>query len=87
LNRSGPYIWFDIAANAFLQHMVRNIAGALIDVGCGKRDLAWFRSLFELKDRTKGGITAKASGLYLTGVDYPIQYNLPSRRATISFWK
>lgn len=86
LATSGPYIWFDISANAFLQHMVRNIAGALIEVGCGKRSIEWFASLFELKDRTKGGITAQANGLYLTGVDYPSEYELPSRRATIAFW-
>ena len=86
LGGSGSYIWFDISANAFLQHMVRNIAGALIDVGCGKRSVDWFETLFELKDRTKGGITAEPCGLYLTGVDYPSQYDLPSRRATITFW-
>ena len=86
LGSSGSYIWFDISANAFLQHMVRNIAGGLIEVGCGKRNVDWFETLLELKDRTKGGVTAVPNGLYLTGVDYPGEYDLPSRRAAITFW-
>ncbi len=86
LESNGAFIWFDITANAFLQHMVRNIAGALIEVGCGKRDLAWFASLLLAKDRTQAGITAEPQGLYLTGVDYPAEFALPSARATMQFW-
>jgi len=35
LNSHDNWVWFDVRANAFLQHMVRNIAGSLIDVGSG----------------------------------------------------
>lgn len=86
LQRLGDWIWFDIKANAFLQHMVRNIAGSLIEVGCGKRDESWFADVLHARDRRVGGITAPASGLYLIGVDYPVEYSLPSCEQTISYW-
>lgn len=60
----------DISANAFLHHMVRNIAGVLIDVGTGEKEVSWPADLLTLRDRTKGGKTAPASGLYLIGVTY-----------------
>ncbi len=80
------WVWFDITANAFLQHMVRNIAGALIEIGCGKRDLHWMRTVLEATDRTKSGITAGAQGLYLTGVGYPPEYSLPSSSKQVAYW-
>ena len=86
LATQGQYIWFDVCANAFLQHMVRNIAGSLIEVGSGKRSVDWFSELLVVRDRTLAGITAVPNGLYLTGVDYPANYQLPSNRALISFW-
>jgi len=86
LNSSGSWIWFDVVANAFLQHMVRNIAGCLIEVGCGKQSPDWMSELLSLKDRTKGGITAPPNGLYLVGVDYPEQFELPSNQQLVSYW-
>ena len=86
LNVQGSWVWFDITANAFLQHMVRNIAGCLIEVGCGKRDADWIAYLLEAKDRTKAGITAPPSGLYLAGVEYPEQFLLPSKYRNIAYW-
>jgi tRNA pseudouridine38-40 synthase len=86
LASNGSWIWFDVTANAFLQHMVRNIAGALIEVGCGKRDLEWMTQVLQAKDRTKGGITAAASGLYLVGVTYPSEFAMQSCSQQISFW-
>lgn len=86
LSSQGDWIWFDVKANAFLQHMVRNIAGNLIDVGSGKRDVHWIGDLLELKDRTKGGATAPPHGLYLAGVEYPEQYSLPSNYRTVAYW-
>ena len=86
LHAENSWVWFDITANAFLQHMVRNIAGCLIEVGCGKRDVNWISYLLEVKDRTKGSITAPPYGLYLVGVSYPESFLLPSRYKKISYW-
>lgn len=86
LNNRREWIWFDINANAFLQHMVRNIAGCLIEIGSGKRSVAWLGEVLAEKDRTKAGITASANGLYLAGVEYPPEFDLPSRHHEIAFW-
>ncbi|AIN47281.1 tRNA pseudouridine(38-40) synthase TruA [Candidatus Palibaumannia cicadellinicola] len=76
--RKGPYILVDITANAFLYHMVRNIVGSLIEVGCGHKPESWIADLLFLKDRSLAGVTACAKGLYLVDVDYPSHFALPS---------
>ncbi len=67
----------DVAANAFLHHMVRNIAGALMDIGSGEKPAEWMSELLESRDRTLGSVTAPPNGLYLVDVDYPPEYDLP----------
>jgi tRNA pseudouridine38-40 synthase len=57
--------------------MVRNIAGVLMAIGKGDQPVTWAREILELRDRTKGGVTAPPQGLYLTGVQYPAKYRLP----------
>lgn len=71
------YIVVQVKANAFLHHMVRNIVGSLIDVGSGEQNVHYLKDLLKLKDRTKASSTAKANGLYLVGVDYPKEFDLP----------
>lgn len=66
----------DIAANAFVHHMVRNIVGVLMEIGVGKRPTDWTDHLLQVKDRKQGGKTAPAQGLYLGGVCYPEKYGL-----------
>jgi tRNA pseudouridine38-40 synthase len=61
----------DIAANAFLLHMVRNIVGALLEVGAGRRDRDWPMRLLAGRDRAAGAPTAPPHGLYLVSVNYP----------------
>ncbi|AOV17369.1 tRNA pseudouridine(38-40) synthase TruA [Acidihalobacter aeolianus] len=78
VERDGDYVYLDIHANAFLHHMVRNIAGVLIDIGKGERATAWSREILELRDRTLGGVTAPPDGLYFTHVEYPESYPLPA---------
>lgn len=78
VSRSGEYLYIDVAANGFLHHMVRNIAGALIAVGRGERDPVWLAELLHAKDRSVGGVTAPAGGLYLLHVRYPGEFPLPS---------
>lgn len=68
---------FDFSANAFLQHMVRNLVGALVYVGCGRQQPGWVKTLLESRDRQLGAPTFSATGLYLVGVDYPAEFALP----------
>ncbi len=75
--RSGETISIEAGANAFLHHMVRNIAGVLMAIGRGDRPVAWAGKVLELRDRTRGGVTAPPQGLYLIRVDYPMEFGLP----------
>lgn len=75
--KTGDWLAITVTANAFLQHMVRNISGMLVAVGSGAREPAWAAELLNGRDRTAGGVTAPAHGLTLIGVDYPEQFTLP----------
>ncbi|MCL1077708.1 tRNA pseudouridine(38-40) synthase TruA [Parashewanella spongiae] len=77
VSRQGMYVVVDIAANAFLHHMVRNIVGSLLEIGLGRQPMDWMKILLELKDRDQAAATAKAEGLYLVDVTYPERYELP----------
>lgn len=77
VSRNGQFIYLDIEANAFLHHMVRNIAGVLMAIGRGEKEPQWAKEILEHRDRTMGGVTAPPHGLYLTEVDYPEQFQLP----------
>jgi tRNA pseudouridine38-40 synthase len=77
--RHGTLVAIDVTANAFLHHMVRNIAGVLIAVGRGKRPSGWVREVLEVRDRRLGGVTAPPQGLYLVGVRYPAEFGLPAQ--------
>ncbi len=84
VKRSGDYIFIDIKANAFLQHMVRNIAGVLLEIGMNKQAVDWSREVLETKQRELGGMTAPADGLYFIDVEYPEIFALP--KANPSQW-
>jgi tRNA pseudouridine38-40 synthase len=75
--RRGAHVVLDIHANAFLHHMVRNIAGVLLAVGDGRADPGWPRQVLAARDRRASGITAPAGGLYFVQVDYPETFGLP----------
>ncbi len=75
--REAGLIALTVRANAFLQHMVRNLAGALIAVGKGERDADWLREVLASGDRTRAGVTAPAQGLYFAAVEYPATCGLP----------
>ncbi len=66
----GDVVRLDFAANAFLQHMVRNIVGALVYVGAARRDPPWIAGVLAGRDRARAAPTFMADGLYLTGVKY-----------------
>ena len=70
VTRAGEYLYIDCSANAFLHHMVRNLAGSLARVGAGDEPMEWIREILEARDRKVSGITAPAAGLTLTAVGY-----------------
>ena len=78
VTRDGDKIVLDVTANAFLQHMVRNIVGTLVAVGCGEEDAAWLREVLDSRDRTQGGVAAPPQGLVLVRVDYPAEFGIPA---------
>lgn len=77
VKRTGNYVVIDVHANAFLQHMVRNIAGVLMEIGMGRQPPEWATEVLMTRDRTLGGVTAPADGLYLVRVDYPEKFAIP----------
>lgn len=84
--RRGDLVLMDVEANAFLHHMVRNLAGVLIAIGVGDRPVTWSREVLQAKDRTIGGVTAPAHGLYLVDVDYRPGFDLPRVSDTQIIW-
>jgi tRNA pseudouridine38-40 synthase len=76
VNRAEDRVAITVSGNAFLQHMVRNIAGVLVTIGKGDAEPGWARSVLESRDRTQAGIAAPAHGLTLIGVDYPDRFEL-----------
>lgn len=78
VRRDGAFVVIDAYANAFLQHMVRNIVGVLTVIGAGEREPAWAREVLLSRDRTAGGVTAPAAGLYLVGIEYPPPWSFPA---------
>jgi tRNA pseudouridine38-40 synthase len=77
VEREGDFVAIQVTANAFLHHMVRNIAGLLIAIGQGEREPSWAREVLESRDRTKGHVTAAPEGLYFWSVEYPEAFGLP----------
>jgi tRNA pseudouridine38-40 synthase len=86
VDRVGPLVRISIIANAFLHHMVRNIVGALVYVGVGRRPHDWISDLLLACDRTAGAPTFTASGLYLARVEYDPAFCLPAPAAANPVW-
>ena len=63
-------IRLEVEGSGFLRHMVRNIAGTLLEVGRGRREPGDLPALMAARDRTQAGPTAPAHGLTLVRVDY-----------------
>lgn len=73
----GEHFVFSFSANAFLQHMIRNIVGCLIYVGCGKYPPETLRQILVSRNRGKAAPTFSPHGLYLDGVTYDDVWGLP----------
>jgi tRNA pseudouridine38-40 synthase len=77
IERQGEHIDFTIRANAFLQHMVRNIVGTLMYVGSGKHAPSWVAEVLASRDRNRAAPTFGPEGLYLQKVEYERKWQLP----------
>jgi tRNA pseudouridine38-40 synthase len=83
--RNGDHISIEIEANAFLLHMVRNIAGVLMTIGSGEQPPQWAGQVLDARDRRRGGMTAPAAGLCLIAVRYAQEFSLPVNQEVIGF--
>lgn len=77
VGRVGDVVTMEIQANAFLHHMVRNIIGSLIPVGCGERPVGWISELLAGRDRSVAGPTAPPGGLTFLHPVYETRLGLP----------
>jgi tRNA pseudouridine38-40 synthase len=75
ITRDGDTIYFDIVANSFLPHQVRNTIGTLIKVGQDKMTEDEFKNVIEAGTPGLAGPTAPAKGLCLMQVNYPVPFN------------
>ena len=77
IRRDGERLALDFRANAFLYHMVRNLVGALVEIGSGRQPPDWADALMAGRDRQQAAMTAPAQGLTLIAVEYPSSFGLP----------
>ncbi len=80
IEQRGPYIVFQLRANAFLHHMVRNIVGSLVYVGKARHPPHWLAQVLAGRVRAQAAPTFDASGLYLDAVQYEAHWGLPELR-------
>ena len=85
VERAGQFVVIDVAANAFLLHMVRNLSAVLRYVGSGKFSIDDVRALLAATNRDTAPPTAAAQGLYLTAVGYENALNLNATALIPSF--
>lgn len=78
ISRQQGIIAVDVEARSFLHHMVRNLVGVMAAIGDGSKPVEWAGEVLRSADRSCGGITAPAEGLYLVDVSYPEQYSFPA---------
>ena len=85
VHRRDDFVVIDVQANAFLHHMVRNFAGALMAVGQGRYPPDWLGEVLTGGDRRLAGVTAPAGGLYMVDVGYPEEFGIPTARCGPAF--
>ena len=69
------FIIITIAANAFLQNMVRIMVGTIIDIAKNEKNMT-IEDIIKKKDRTFAGKTAPANGLFFLGPKYKDELNI-----------
>jgi len=70
LRQEGAELALEFTADGFLYHMVRNLAGTLVEIGLGRREPSWIDAILAGRDRRLAGKTAPPQGLYLLAVKY-----------------
>jgi len=83
VTRSAEWLTVAITANAFLHHMVRNVAGLLMSVGHGASPAERVATVLASRDRKTNAATAPPDGLYLSAVRYPAEFGLPGAVAQL----
>ncbi|GAB4418836.1 MAG: tRNA pseudouridine(38-40) synthase TruA [Sideroxydans sp.] len=77
IRQQGDTFFFELTADAFLHHMVRNIVGCLIYVGKGKHPPHWLKEILAQRDRSLAAPTFAPDGLYLQRIHYDPKWRLP----------
>lgn len=77
VSKAGEFVVFEFRANAFLHHQIRNMVGALLWVGMGRRPVDWVACVLASRDRSQGAATFAPDGLYLASVKYEDHWGLP----------
>jgi tRNA pseudouridine38-40 synthase len=77
IRKQGDMLIFDVSADAFLHHMVRNIVGCLVYVGKGKYPPAWLAEVLAGRERSFAAPTFVPDGLYLRRIQYEAKWGLP----------
>jgi len=72
---------YDVVGDGFLRHMVRTIAGSLVEVGRGRQRPEWIAEVIASRDRSRAGRAAPAAGLFLVGVDYDVHSGFTTKDA------
>ena len=77
ITQHGDMVVFEVRANAFLHHMIRNIVGSLVYVGKGRYPPAWMGEVLAQRRRENAAPTFAAAGLYLAGINYHDKWKIP----------
>jgi tRNA pseudouridine38-40 synthase len=80
-----PLVYIVVRANAFLQHMVRNLVGSLLVIGQEKQPAGWLAEVLAAKSRQSAAPTFSPDGLYLARVGYPAEHHIPAPWLTHSW--
>jgi tRNA pseudouridine38-40 synthase len=80
-----PFVVLRFHADAFLHHMVRNMVGALVYVGCGRLPVAAMKGLLEARDRSCAPPTFMPDGLYLERIEYDANFGIPHAPPRVPF--
>lgn len=83
VERHGDWLSFEFRANAFLHHQIRNMVGALVWVGLGRRSAEWIGEVLASRDRSQAAATFAPDGLYLAKIEYDGHWQLPETNSRL----